>query len=83
MPRIPEKGFLPSTGKLCALELPDGEGVRVDTGVEAGGEVTPFYDPMIAKVIAHGADARGGARPPRRRARPRPWWRDRRPTRLS
>ena len=52
----PEKGFLPSTGKLWALELPAGEGIRVDAGVEEGGEVTPFYDPMIAKIIATGAD---------------------------
>ena len=51
----PEGGFLPSTGKLFALQLPEGEGVRVDSGVEQGGEVTPFYDPMIAKIIAHGA----------------------------
>jgi 3-methylcrotonyl-CoA carboxylase alpha subunit len=51
----PEKGFLPSTGKLWALRLPHGEGVRVDTGVRQGDAVTPFYDPMIAKVIAHGA----------------------------
>ncbi|MGO4405047.1 acetyl-CoA carboxylase biotin carboxylase subunit [Bosea sp. RAF48] len=51
----PEKGFLPSTGKLWALQFPEGEGIRVDTGVEAGDTVTPFYDPMIAKVIAHGA----------------------------
>jgi 3-methylcrotonyl-CoA carboxylase alpha subunit len=50
----PERGFLPSTGKLLALELPSGEGIRVDTGVEARSDVTPFYDPMIAKVIAHG-----------------------------
>jgi 3-methylcrotonyl-CoA carboxylase alpha subunit len=54
----PERGFLPSTGKLWALSLPEGEGIRVDAGVEEGGEVTPFYDPMIAKVIAHGADRR-------------------------
>ncbi len=50
----PEKGFLPSTGRLWALQLPDGDGIRVDTGVEEGDSVTPFYDPMIAKVIAHG-----------------------------
>ena len=49
----PERGFLPSTGRLVALTLPSGDGIRVDTGVEAGAEVTPFYDPMIAKVIAH------------------------------
>ncbi|MFL5168911.1 MAG: acetyl/propionyl/methylcrotonyl-CoA carboxylase subunit alpha [Microvirga sp.] len=51
----PEKGFLPSTGKLWALQFPAGEGVRIDTGVAEGDAVTPFYDPMIAKVIAHGA----------------------------
>ncbi|MBV9558043.1 MAG: carbamoyl-phosphate synthase subunit L, partial [Pseudolabrys sp.] len=51
----PEHGFLPSTGKIVAFDQPAGEGVRIDTGVEAGSEVTPFYDPMIAKVIAHGS----------------------------
>jgi 3-methylcrotonyl-CoA carboxylase alpha subunit len=51
----PEHGFAPSSGKLVALELPHGAGIRVDTGVATGAEVTPFYDPMIAKVIAHGA----------------------------
>ncbi len=50
----PETGFLPSTGKLWALRLPAGEGLRVDGGVEEGGEVTPHYDPMIAKIIARG-----------------------------
>jgi 3-methylcrotonyl-CoA carboxylase alpha subunit len=49
------RGFLPSTGKLSALRFPGGNGIRVDSGVEAGGEVTPFYDPMIAKLIAYGA----------------------------
>jgi 3-methylcrotonyl-CoA carboxylase alpha subunit len=52
----PERNFLPSTGKLTALEFPGGEGVRIDTGVEAGSVVSPYYDPMIAKVIAHGHD---------------------------
>ncbi len=51
----PERGFLPSTGRLAALKLPHGEGIRVDAGVEAGSEITAFYDPMIAKLIAHGA----------------------------
>jgi 3-methylcrotonyl-CoA carboxylase alpha subunit len=49
----PARGFLPSTGRLIALQWPQGEGLRIDTGVEAGAEVSPFYDPMIAKVIAH------------------------------
>ncbi|HEX8663951.1 MAG TPA: biotin carboxylase N-terminal domain-containing protein [Beijerinckiaceae bacterium] len=49
----PEKGFLPSTGRLWALRFPEGEGVRIDAGVVEGDAVTPFYDPMIAKVIAH------------------------------
>jgi 3-methylcrotonyl-CoA carboxylase alpha subunit len=48
----PERGFLPSTGKLLAFDPPSGEGIRVDAGVAAGNEVTPYYDPMIAKIIA-------------------------------
>jgi 3-methylcrotonyl-CoA carboxylase alpha subunit len=47
----PEHGFLPSTGAIVALQLP--QDIRVDSGVEAGGEVTPYYDAMIAKLIAH------------------------------
>jgi len=47
----PAGGFLPSTGVLEHFALP--AGVRADAGVEEGGEVTPFYDPMIAKLIAH------------------------------
>jgi 3-methylcrotonyl-CoA carboxylase alpha subunit len=47
----PENGFLPSTGKIVGLELP--RGIRVDSGVEAGGEVSPFYDAMIAKLVVH------------------------------
>jgi 3-methylcrotonyl-CoA carboxylase alpha subunit len=52
----PARNFLPSTGKLAALEFPKADGLRIDTGVEAGSTVSPYYDPMIAKVIAHGAD---------------------------
>jgi 3-methylcrotonyl-CoA carboxylase alpha subunit len=51
----PVAGFLPSTGPLERLEFPQaGPGRRVDTGVEEGGEVSLYYDPMIAKLIAHG-----------------------------
>ena len=57
----PATGFLPSTGKLKHFRLPEGD-VRVDSAVEEGGEVTPFYDPMIAKLIAHGADREDAAR---------------------
>ncbi len=47
----PANGFLPSIGKLEHFVMPDG--IRVDTGVEEGGEVSQFYDPMIAKLIVH------------------------------
>jgi geranyl-CoA carboxylase alpha subunit len=50
----PANGFLPSTGTVHLFRTPSGEGVRIDAGVETGGAVSPFYDPMIAKVIAHG-----------------------------
>src|SRR5690606_24594571 len=48
--------FLPQTGRVLAWRPPAGAGLRVDAGVRAGQAVTPFYDPMLAKVIAHGAD---------------------------
>ncbi|WP_375207107.1 acetyl/propionyl/methylcrotonyl-CoA carboxylase subunit alpha [Hyphococcus sp.] len=51
----PAQGFMPHSGKIRLLEFPEGEGVRIDSGVEEGDRVTTFYDPMIAKVIAHGA----------------------------
>jgi len=51
----PDRGFLPSTGTLLHLDIPpDSAYVRTDRGVRAGDAVTPHYDPMIAKVIAHG-----------------------------
>lgn len=52
----PAKMFLPAPGEIGAYEEPTGEGVRVDSGAQANWKVTPYYDPMIAKVIAHGAD---------------------------
>jgi 3-methylcrotonyl-CoA carboxylase alpha subunit len=53
----PDRNFLPSTGTLVHLRLPtEGPHVRVDTGVRQGDTVTPFYDPMIAKVIVHDRD---------------------------
>lgn len=51
----PAKGFLPSIGTLELFQLPEHMG-RVDTGVYESAEVSPFYDPMIAKVIAWGED---------------------------
>jgi 3-methylcrotonyl-CoA carboxylase alpha subunit len=63
----PARGFLPSTGTLKHLRMPEGveftlaagntrAAVRIDSGVREGDTITPFYDPMIAKLIVHGAD---------------------------
>jgi 3-methylcrotonyl-CoA carboxylase alpha subunit len=52
----PAKGFLPSTGPIVAFEMPELEGVRVDAGVEEGSAISPFYDSMIAKLIASAPD---------------------------
>ena len=49
----PARDFLPATGKLALFAQP--ENARVDSGVRTGDTITPFYDPMIAKIIAHGA----------------------------
>ncbi len=54
------RGFLPATGRLAHLRFP--AGVRADTGVRAGDEISPFYDPMIAKIIAHGTTRAGALR---------------------
>nr|WP_280528890.1 acetyl/propionyl/methylcrotonyl-CoA carboxylase subunit alpha [Aureimonas jatrophae] len=52
----PYRGFLPSTGRLTRYRPPaSAAGVRVDDGVAEGSEVSPFYDPMIAKLVTHGA----------------------------
>ncbi|MEY2875522.1 MAG: hypothetical protein RLZZ373_2893, partial [Pseudomonadota bacterium] len=53
----PDRGFLPSTGRLVHLVPPvESDHVRVDTGVEQGDEITPHYDPMIAKLIVWDRD---------------------------
>jgi 3-methylcrotonyl-CoA carboxylase alpha subunit len=53
----PARDFLPATGPLQRLDLPEGlPGIRIDSGVRAGDRVTPHYDPMLAKLIAHGPD---------------------------
>ena len=49
----PARGFLPSIGQLTRYREPAGDSVRVDSGVEEGGEISMYYDPMIAKLVAH------------------------------
>ena len=57
----PDKNFLPSPGLLERFAPPpEGDGIRLDTGVAEGDRITPFYDPMIAKLVAHGSE-RGAA----------------------
>jgi acetyl-CoA carboxylase, biotin carboxylase subunit len=56
MPRTPDRHFLPSPGRIRRLVEPQGPGIRVDSGVYDGWEVPVHYDPMIAKLVAHGAD---------------------------
>ncbi len=51
----PGNGFMPSTGSIDQLSLPH-DALRVDTGITAGMAITPYYDPMVAKLIAHGND---------------------------
>jgi acetyl-CoA carboxylase biotin carboxylase subunit len=51
----PYNNFLPSTGRINHMILPTGPGVRVDTGVYPGFEITPYYDSLISKLIVHGA----------------------------
>ena len=58
----PQADFLPSTGRLVCWEAPNLPGIRYESGVETGSEVTIHYDPMLAKVVAHAADRRQAAR---------------------
>lgn len=52
----PANHFLPSTGTLDLFQPPSGPGVRVDAGIKSGSEITPYYDPMLAKIITWGQD---------------------------
>jgi acetyl-CoA/propionyl-CoA carboxylase biotin carboxyl carrier protein len=52
----PSAGFLPAPGRIAGYREPGGPGVRVDSGVEDGAEISPLYDPMIAKLVVHGVD---------------------------
>jgi acetyl/propionyl-CoA carboxylase alpha subunit len=52
----PGLGFTPTTGRIIELALPEGEGVRVDCGIAKGQTVTAAFDPMLAKLVVHGAD---------------------------
>ncbi|WP_369144371.1 biotin carboxylase N-terminal domain-containing protein [Streptomyces sp. R44] len=52
----PSRGFLPSGGTVLALDEPQGDGVRTDSGLLEGSEVSSLYDPMLSKVIVHAAD---------------------------
>jgi acetyl-CoA/propionyl-CoA/long-chain acyl-CoA carboxylase, biotin carboxylase, biotin carboxyl carrier protein len=52
----PSNGFLPTPGRIAGYREPAGPGVRVDSGVEDGSEISPLYDPMVAKLIVHGVD---------------------------
>jgi acetyl-CoA carboxylase biotin carboxylase subunit len=58
----PNNDFLPSTGTIVCWEAPALEGIRYDSGVETGSAITIHYDPMLAKVIAHGATRAAAAR---------------------
>ena len=53
----PDRNFLPATGRIAHLRFPDeSDRIRIDTGVQAGSEITPWYDPMIAKLVVRGGD---------------------------
>jgi acetyl-CoA/propionyl-CoA carboxylase biotin carboxyl carrier protein len=58
----PSNGFLPSPGVITSYREPSGPGVRVDSGVRAGSEISRLYDPMIAKLIVHDTDREAARR---------------------
>src|SRR5207302_3068752 len=52
----PAQNFLPATGTITRFIQPMGPGIRIDSGIESGDEITQFYDPMIAKMIVYAED---------------------------
>src|SRR5439155_715327 len=50
----PERNFAPTTGKVLALQYPQGDGLRVDSGIGQGQAITTAFDPMLAKIVVHG-----------------------------
>ena len=59
----PRRNFLPSIGRLVRYRPPEGDGIRIDAGVFEGAEISMYYDPMIAKLVAVGQRPRAGDRP--------------------
>ena len=55
-PRTPQQDYLPATGTLALWREPHDQGVRVDAGVSTGDAISIYYDPMVGKISAHGAD---------------------------
>ena len=58
----PAAGYLPQTGRLTRFDVPNGSRLRVDTGVESGSDIPPYYDSMIAKVVAWAPERTAAAR---------------------
>jgi acetyl/propionyl-CoA carboxylase alpha subunit len=58
----PRQNYLPSAGMLHRLRIPPAEGIRVDAAIDTSGTVSPFYDPLVAKIIAHGPTRTEAAR---------------------
>lgn len=58
----PRQDFMPQTGTVLHWQVPERDGIRVDAGIQTGQDISPFYDPMLAKVISHSGDRRTAIR---------------------
>ena len=67
--------FTPSPGRITGLNLPGGVGIRVDTAAYHDGVIPPYYDSLVAKLIAYGVDRARSHRADEARARACSWWR--------